>query len=216
MTTSLEQMEKDINQLKEQVKAGQRAQDELEIYKVQSLYSHYYNIGARSEVPSLFAQHTLGVNMEIEDSGVYDNIQSITRFWNTVFGKQSHFSPGWMAVHMTCNPVVEINKEGTFAKAVWHSHGYCAIRMGKLLPFMCLGKYDMEYVKEDGHWKIFKFAYRQTFMSPMDKGFVEAPSVGSIAAHPQNKPDRPTTYHMPYNPNAVYIPQPPPPEPFKD
>ncbi len=216
MTKNIAQMEQEIQQLKEQVKAGLRAQDELEICKVQSLYSHYYNVGMRSEIPLLFAQHTAGVNMEIEDSGVYDNIQSITRFWNTVFGKGSHFTPGFMALHMTCNPVVEINREGNFAKAVWHSHGYCALKVGKLTPFMCLGKYDMEYVKEDGHWKILKFAYRQTFMSPMDKGFIEAPSVGSIAAHPANRPDKATTYHQPYNQNQVYFPLPPPPEPFRD
>jgi hypothetical protein len=212
---TLDQMEQELNQLKEQVKAGMRAQDELEISKVQSLYSHYYHVGMRSEIPALFAQHTPGVNMEIEDSGVYDNLPSITRFWNTVFSRETHFTPGFMAVHMTCNPVVEINEEGSFAKALWHSHGYCALRVGKLLPFICLGKYDMEYVKEDGHWKIFKFAYRQTFMSPMEKGFIEAPSVGSIAANPANHPDKPTTYHMPYNSNRVHFPQPPPPEPVK-
>ncbi|HSW58257.1 MAG TPA: nuclear transport factor 2 family protein [Dehalococcoidales bacterium] len=216
MVMPLQQMEEEIKLLREQVKAGLRARDELEICKLQSLYSHYYNFGMRSEIPLLFAQHTPGVNMEIEDSGVYDNIESITRFWNTVFARKSHFTVGFMALHMTCNPVIEINRDGTLARGVWHSHGYCALRIGKLTPFMCLGKYDMEYVKEDGQWRILKFAYRQTFMSPMDKGFIEAPSVGSIAAHPENRPDKPTTFHMPYHQDRINIPQPPPPEPYKD
>jgi hypothetical protein len=213
---SLEQIEQDIKLLKEQVQSGLRAQDELEIYKVQSLYSHYYYVGMRSEIPSLFASHSPGVTMEIEDSGVYTNIDSITRFWNTVFSREGSFSAGFMAVHMTCNPVVEINRDRTRAKALWHSHGFCAIRIGKLTPFVCLGKYDMEYVKEDARWKILKFVYRQTFMSPMDRLFVEAPSVGSIAASPHNHPDQPTTWHQPYTPDKVYWPLPPPPDPFID
>jgi len=216
VSLSIDQLEQEIKQLKEQVQAGLRAQDELEICKVQSLYSHYYYAGMRSEIPSLFAQHTPGVSLEIEDSGVYNNIASITRFWNTVFKREGTFSPGFMAVHMTCNPIVEINRERSRAKALWHSHGFCALRIGKLTPFVCLGKYDMEYAREDGRWKILKFAYRQTFMSPMDRLFVEAPSVGSIAASPLNKPDLPTTWHQPYTPDKPYFPLPPPPEPYRD
>ncbi len=216
MSMTLEQLEAEVKKLKEQVVAGQRAQDFLEIWTVQSLYSHYYHIGLREQIPSLFAQHTPGVLMEIEDSGVYDNLASITRFWNTVFGRKAHLTAGFMAVHMTVNPIIEINADRTRAKGLWHSHGFAALRIGQLTPFLCLGKYDMEYIKEDGSWKILKFAYRQTFMSPLDKGWVEAPSVGSIAGSPDNHPDKPTTYHMPYNPYRINVMQPPPPEPYKD
>jgi hypothetical protein len=110
MAATLEQLAVEVEALKQQVEPGRRALDELEIQKVQSLYSHYYQVGMRSEVASLFAQHTPGVTMEIEDSGVYEGIESITRFWNTVFARDTHFSPGFMAVHMTCNPVIEIDK----------------------------------------------------------------------------------------------------------
>ncbi len=214
MTATLEQLVAEVEALKQQVEEGRRARDELEIQKVQSLYSHYYQVGMRSEVASLFAHHTPGVTMEIEDSGVYEGIESITRFWNTVFARDTHFSPGFMAVHMTCNPVIEIDKDGATARGVWHSHGFCTLPMKGPIPFICSGKYDMTYVKEDGRWKIFTFLYRQIFMSPYHQGWVEAPSVGSIAAHPANKPDKPTTYHTPYTPDAVYFPVPPPPAPF--
>ncbi|MCJ7605983.1 MAG: nuclear transport factor 2 family protein [Dehalococcoidales bacterium] len=216
MSMTMEQLEAEVKLLKEQVVEGQRARDELEICKAQSLYSHYYQTGMRSEVPKLFARHTPGVTMEIEDSGVYEGIESINRFWNTVFSRESHLTAGFMAVHMTCNPVIEINRDGTRAKGLWHSHGFCALNMRGLIPFICSGKYDMEYVKEDGKWKIFTFNYRQIFMSPYDKGWIEAPSVGSIAAHPLNKPDKPTTFHTPYDPKAVNIFEPPPPLPYND
>jgi hypothetical protein len=217
MTMTLEQLEVEVKKLKEQVADGIRAKDYLEIWKLQSMYSHLYHIGMRADIPSLFAQKTQGVTMEIEDSGVYEGIKSITRFWNTVFSRKTHMTAGFLAVHMTVNPVMEINKEGTGARGIWHSHGYASLRMDlRLTPFLCLGKYDMEYVKEDGQWKFLKFAYRQTFMTPYEKGWVDEPTAGSIAGSPDNIPDKPTTYHMPYSPYRINVMQPPPPKPYDD
>jgi hypothetical protein len=213
MSMTLEQLAAEVRELKKQAAAGQRARDELDIHKVQSLYSHYYQIGRRGDVPSLFAQHTPGVTLEIEDSGIYDGIAGVTRFWNDVFGGNNPLPVGWLSVHMTCNPIIEINKDGTRAKGVWHSHGFCALHG---VPLLCCGKYDMEYVKEDGAWKILVFRYRQIFMSPYEQGWVKAPSVGSIAANPKSSPDRPTTFHTPYDPAAVNTCPPPPPSPYAD
>ncbi|MBN1190158.1 MAG: nuclear transport factor 2 family protein [Dehalococcoidales bacterium] len=212
---TLEELEKEVKQLKEEAAEGRYARDYLEICQVQSMYSHLYHIGMREEIPALFARKNPQINMEIEDSGVYIGLESITRFWNTVFSRKAHMTAGFLAVHMTMNPVIEINQERTQAKGLWHSHGFATLRMdGRLTPFLCLGKYDMEYVREDGRWKIFKFAYRQTFMSPFEKGWVAEPVAGSIAGSPENRPDRPTTYHMPYSPYRINIMQPPPPEPY--
>lgn len=214
---TLQQLEAEVKKLKEQVAENARTKDYIEIWKLQSLYSHLYHIGMREDIPSLFAQKTPGTTMEIEDSGVYEGIESITRFWNTVFSRKAHMTAGFLAVHMTVNPVIEINKEGIRARGVWHSHGFASLRMNlRLTPFLCLGKYDMEYVKEDGQWKFLKFAYRQTFMAPYEKGWVEEPVAGSIAGSPDNVPDKPTTYHMPYSPYRINIMQPPPPKPYND
>jgi hypothetical protein len=200
MAMSLQQLEIEIKKLKEQVAEGTRAKDYIEIWKLQSRYAHLYHIGRMSEVPSLFAQKKPGVTLEIEDSGVYEGIESITRFWNTVFSDNKFRMAGNLALHMTVNPVIEINDAGTQARGVWHSHGFCSFVGGGLYKqFLCLGKYDMEYVKEDRDWKIFKFAYRLTFMCPYEKGWVEEPVAASIAGNPDNIPDKPTTYFMPYS-----------------
>jgi hypothetical protein len=217
MAMTLQQLEAEVKKLKEQVAEGARAKDYIEIWKLQSRYAHLYHIGKMSEVPLLFAQKTPGVNMEIEDSGVYEGIESITRFWNTVFSDKRSRSAGNLALHMTVNPVVEINKAGTRAKGVWHSHGFCSfVGGGSYKQFLCLGKYDMEYVKENGQWKIFKFAYRMTFMCPYEKGWVEEPVGASIAGSPENIPDKPTTFFMPYSRYRINVMQPPPPEPYDD
>jgi hypothetical protein len=216
MTMTLEQLEAELRSLKEQVAEGALAKDYLELWKLQSLYSHLYHIGRRSEVPALFAQKTPGVTLEMEDSGVYEGIESVTRFWNTVFDDKM-IGAGHLAIHMTVNPIIEINRDRTRARGLWHSHGYCSLMVeGTLKQFLCLGKYDMEYVKEDGQWRFLKFAYRQTFMCPYEKGWAEEPVAASIAGSPENVPDRPTTYYMPYSRYRINVMQPPPPEPYAD
>jgi hypothetical protein len=212
----MEELEAEVINLKKQVADGAYARDYLEIWKLQSLYSHLYYIGQRSKVPALFAQKTPGITLEIEDTGVYEGIESITRFWNTIFDDKK-IGAGNLAIHMTVNPLIEINRDGTKARGIWHSHGYCSfVGLGSYKQFLCLGKYDMEYVKEDGQWKIFKFAYRQAFMCPYEKGWVEEPVAASIAGSPQNKPDKPVTEYMPYSRYRINVFGPPPPEPYED
>lgn len=219
MSMTVKQLEAEVKRLKEQMAENARAKDYLEIWKLQSLYAHLYHMGRNSEVPSLFARKTPGVTMEIEDSGVYEGLESITRFWNEVFDvNRMHRSPGFLAIHMTVNPVIEINRKGTEAKGLWHSHGVASMGggAGPVRQFLCLGKYDMEYMKEDGQWKFYKFNYRLTFMCPYENGWVDEPVSASIAGNPLNRPDRPTTYHMPYSRYRINIMEPPPPEPYDD
>ena len=217
MAMTLAELEAEVKSLKRQVADGAWARDYIEIWKVQSMYSHLYYIGRMSEIPSLFAQHTPGVNIEIEDSGVYEGIEGVTRFWNSVFSDKKFKNAGHLALHMTVNPLIEINKAGTKARGIWHSHGFASMGMGgHPRQFLCLGKYDMEYVKEDGKWKILKFAYRITFMCSYEKGWVEEPIGGSIAGNPDNTPDKPTTYFMPYSRYRINVFEPPPPEPYDD
>jgi hypothetical protein len=217
MAATLKQLEAEVKNLRKEVTDLAWAKDYIEIWRLQSRYAHLYHIGRMSEIPSLFAQKTPGVNMEIEDSGVYEGIKSITRFWNTVFSDKKSRSPGNLALHMTVNPVIEINSGHNQARGIWHSHGFCSFIIGSSFKqFLCLGKYDMEYVKENGQWKIFKFAYRQTFMCPYEKGWVEEPVAASIAGNPDNIPDKPTTHYMPYSRYRINVMQPPPPEPYDD
>ena len=216
MAKTLAQLEAELESLKAQVAEGAYAKDVLEIWKLQSLYSHLYHFGKRAEVPGLFAQKTPGVSLEMEDSGVYEGLESVTRFWMTIFDDKN-IGAGHLALHMTVNPVIEIDSAGKRAKGLWHSHGYCSLPVeGALKQFLCLGKYDMEYVKEDGRWKILKFVYRQTFMCSYEKGWVEEPVAASIAGSPDNIPDSPSTYYMPYSRYRINVMQPPPPEPYGD
>jgi hypothetical protein len=218
MSMTLAELEKEVNRLKKQVAENAWAKDYLEIWKLMSLYSHLYHVGRNSEVPALFAQKMPGVVMEIEDAGIYEGLKSVTYFWNEVFNAdRMQRTPGFLAIHMTVNPIIEINSKGTLAKGIWHSHGVCSFAANNVFKqFTCLGKYDVEYVKEDGQWKFLKFAYRQTYMAPYEKGWMDEPEAASIAGNPNNRPDKPTSYHRPYSKYRINVFLPQPPEPYKD
>ena len=218
MAMKMKELEAEVMRLKEQVAELSQAKDYIEIWKLMSTYSHLYHIFKRSEIPGLFARKIPGVTVEIEDGGVYEGLEGVNKVFCGILSEESHMTPGFLGVHMTVNPIIEFNKKRTRAKGLWHSHGSVTFRVnGKLTSFWCLGKYDMEYVKEEGKWKFLKFAYRLTYMCPYEKGWIEEPQGASITAgHMKYPPDRPSTYHMPYNKFRINVFQPPPPEPFED
>jgi hypothetical protein len=218
MEPTLKQLEAEIEKLKVQVDEGLYAKNYLDIWKLMSLYSHLYYMGKNEEIPNLFAQETNGVTMEMEDSGVYEGIESIRRFWTEVFDvNRMQRTPGWLAVHITANPVLEIDRSRNKAKGIWHSHGYVSMCRGEVYKQnACMGKYCVDYIKEGDQWKFFHFNYRIAFMCDWQKGWVEKPVVASIAGNPMNRPDKPTTYHMPYDQYRINQYEPGPPEPYDD
>lgn len=210
------ELEAKINKLEAQVAELSYTKDYIEIWQVMSTYSHLYHVFKRKEIPDLFAQHTPGVMLEIEDGGVYEGLAGVKRMFEGILSDR-HKYPGFLGLHMTCNPILQFNKARTRAKGLWHSHGSVTLQMEKLTSFWCLGKYDMEYVKEDGKWKILKLVYRLTYMCPYEKGWIEEPQGASITAgHPYAPPDKPSTYHLPYNRYRINTFLPYPPEPFDD
>lgn len=221
MSKTLQELEAEVMNLKEQMAEYARVKDLMDIWKLHSKYAHLYQMFKRSEIPNLFAQKTPGVTLEIEESGVYEGIEGVKK----VFAGKFHEDrvkkiPGFMAAHMVVNPIVEINKEGTKARGIWFSHGCVSLPLddNKLTAAWCFGKYDMEYVKEDGEWKFLKLAYRGIYMTPYHKGWLEDPMPWSIRDVDSLDfwPDKPTTHHLPYHPrriNAFDVP--PIPEPYE-
>ena len=60
------------------------------------------------------------------------------------------------------------------------------------------------------------YRWSLSFLCSYEKGWMEEPVAASIAGNPLNKPDKPTTYHMPYSRYRINVFQPPPPEPYED
>jgi hypothetical protein len=191
-------------------------EDYKSIWQVQSTYAQYWLLGWVGKMAELFAKKTPGVEVEISNKGVWVGSDAPQRY----FGGRAEEpqAPGWMVWHLDVNPVIQINKDGTRAKGVWLSPGLGTIPIkGKLTATWMWGKYDMEYVKEDGEWKMLKLRWLQTLMTPYDSGWVKD-SMDSLQTAGAPVPDKPSApgYYDPYQPDKVNVFGPPPPEPYEE
>jgi hypothetical protein len=193
-----------------------RVEDYIAINQLQSRYTHYMLMGAWKKIHSCFVQKTPGLEMEIADCGVFEGLDAPKRYFARAEGPKF---PGDLTHHMAVNPVIEINKEGTRAKGVWHSPGIMTVAVNdKLTAHWYFGKYFIEYVKEDGEWKFLKFQFCPIFCIPYHgEGWVDG-NTERIRWAPPPKSDRPSTpgFYHPYKPDKTIVFGPFPPEPYED
>ena len=185
-----------------------------EIQNLQGRYNHYLSMGRFDGIMEMFSSKDPDIELEIADSGVYVGHDSI-RKWLDESIKPKHISRGGMGLMMLLTPVIEVSRDGKSAKGMWHSFGCTASSMGSgIRASWQQGKYDNEFLKEDGEWKFRSIHWYINFRTPFDEGWVKKQMTGS-ATSPGVQPDKPSTYFMPYNPDACNAFWPPPPEPEK-
>jgi hypothetical protein len=200
-------LEKRVERLE---KENQRLTDVLDIQKVQALYQHYMNIGDGRKIAALFA-NSPDVEIELSNKGILRGADAPTRYW--VGGSRP---PGSLIFHTSVNPVIEVSPDGLHAKAVWLSPGITTLpdKQHVLQPNWNYGKYDMEYLKQEGVWKILAFRWHQIFLTPYDQGWVKLNlDPGSSTAHPADAPSK-TGFYNPYSTTQVNPYDPPPPSPY--
>ena len=115
-----ESIEARLDRLEEQ---NRYLMDYIAIGKVQSYYCHYINIGAVKAVVDLFADSP-DVEIELSNKGILKGRDAPHRYFLRAGTKQEIKTdytpqiPGNMVIHMAVNPALEINKDGTRARAV--------------------------------------------------------------------------------------------------
>ena len=196
----------------------QNMEDVHEIENLLARYAFYHMVGMQKETVELFAQKTPGVRATIVDLGVYEGIEGVRRFYMGQHENLRIDRTGHMGVWPLTTPVIEVAGDGKTAKAVLIAPGALAGRdkEGKLQASWHWVKAAYDLVKEDGQWKFLNFSYRIAFMCPYEKGWVEQPITAAIGGNPNNRPDKPTTYHMPYSRYRINTFEPGPPEPYDD
>ncbi|MFC1908395.1 nuclear transport factor 2 family protein [Chloroflexota bacterium] len=195
-----------------------RLEDIHEIQNLMSRYEYYHSAGMLEETVQLFAQKTPGVTAEAGIRGVYEGIEGIRRLYFEVLKKKN--PTGNLVEHDLTTPVIEVAGDGKTAKGLWLSPGLLTARddeTDELNAFWDWTKYEVDFVKEDGKWKVWHFHVYLTFCTPYDEGWVK--SMVKVKSSPEIpdelKPDKPTTYHKPYNPSGLAELVPAPPEPYE-
>jgi hypothetical protein len=195
----------------------------IEILNLQGRLSYYLNSNDTDKIADLFSQKDPEVKCEIGDSGVYKGIESIKRFWKARHDLQA--IRGYMWVLTLKTPYVQVSKDGNVAKGMWHAFGPMSIfaapfpcDVEKLTALWLMGKFNNEYVKEDGKWKIRSLYLKVFFVTPYEEGWVKQPVAYSFSVSPEvAKPDTPCEFFRAYHPQgiehgvSVFFPEPPEP-----
>lgn len=203
-----------LSQLTELERKAALLEDIVAIINLQATFNYCLEFNNTDRiVDELFAQNDPQVRCEIADSGVYEGIESIRRFWKARHAIQS--IRGYLGTVMLETPHVQISKDGTRARGIWHAFGPQSVPVqgtplkkptgerAKLQATWYLGKYQNEYVKENGEWKIQSLHALKYVQCPFDTSWVDAPDVYRFAPpESECRPDKPSTGYTPYDPSA--------------
>jgi SnoaL-like domain len=173
----------------------QRLEDTIEIQQLQSKYIHYlFKQRFDRIVEECFAQNLPDVSVEFSDSGVYRGLRSVRALYKSF--EVTKTIPGFFILHMTVNPVIEIAEDGLSARSHWLSPGAAGSDHSASWIW---GPFYVDYVKEDGHWRIAHSNLVPVFRNRYETSWAQAPDHGTVRGVLAAPPDEPATLYKPYN-----------------
>lgn len=165
-----EDLEARIMALEKQV---QILKDVEEIKKLQRAYGYYLERWMVDEIIDLFSDSpdvTLTVAL-----GEFKGKESIRRFFYQGMTKeevlkQRMLNPYFLHQVMQLSGIVDVDPDGKRAKGRWYGFGASALptASGRVRAGWMNGTYEVEYVKENGKWKILKLHWCMRLNAPMD------------------------------------------------
>ena len=148
-------LEKQLAALKKQVKAKdkqlQNLQDIENIKKLQCAYGYYLEHWMGPEIIDCFSKSEEVSGTFVE--GTYKGQAGIRKY----FHPEREAPPEFLHMVMQVSPVITVAKDGKTAYGRWYGYGTILSRPTVPLdPAYMAVIYEMDYIKEDGVWKILK------------------------------------------------------------
>jgi SnoaL-like protein len=179
-----------------------RIRDSNDIKRLQRAYGFYIDKGKWDDAADLFAPEATA---EYANDGVYVGQDHIRAYFRKLGHDRMGLAEGEINNHMILQGVVHVAPDGMTAKARWRA----LIQVGEYKKSATWGEgpYEIEYVKQDGVWKINKLHWYMTFLAPYEGGWAKVKATDMPASETAKavKPDRPPTgSYKPYP--AAYLP----------
>src|SRR4030042_862461 len=155
MEARISTIESEIKSLKKQVKSRdkeiQRLEDIDAIERLQCAYGYYLEHWMSDEIIDWFSNSAEGPGPFVE--GTYNGPEGIRKY----FGPGRVVPPEFLHMVMQVSPVITVDKDGKKAYGRWYGYGTILSRHTVPLdPAYMAVIYEMDYIKEDGVWKILK------------------------------------------------------------
>jgi hypothetical protein len=187
----------ELSILKKQLRVLQDIED---IKRLQCAYGYYLERWMSEEIIDCFSNNSEVSGTFVE--GTYNGPEGIRAY----FGKSREQPPEFLHQVMQVSPVITIDPDGLRAKSRWYGYGTVAFRPvnNTIDPNIMSVVYEMEYIKEDGVWKILKLAlqlhysYNLRRMLGMAGEDEPAAREGSLELHPDEWAEFNTSYPSGY------------------
>ena len=157
------------------------------IKKLQRSYGYYLEHWMYEEVIDCFSDSPDTVlNIMV---GIFLGKEGVRRYFTGEKARST--DPELLHQIMQLSGVVDIAADGNTAGGRWYGFGATAIPAGKgVLQVLTGGIYTVEYIKENGKWKIWKIMWNPTINAPPAVGWVKPERVAKITPEELPKPPR--------------------------
>jgi hypothetical protein len=196
----------------------QRTEDRGE---VENLFSHYMYLHSAfddSEIIDLWVRKgTPGIRAQYSNNGVYTTWESVTQYH-----RDRPHPKGKLLLHYTTTPMIEVAEDGQTAKGLWVVSGVesgltdpAAAKLApdymyepglvdgkKVWEHTVLLKYGVDFLKQDGVWKIWHFHCFEVSRSPFGLGWIP------FAAKSQNQSYSNDLMYFGEDGKPVFMPKP--------
>ncbi|MDE2302288.1 MAG: nuclear transport factor 2 family protein [Sphingomonadales bacterium] len=213
----------EIESLKAQVAAlrlvAEASRDRGEIENLFARYTYLHNAFHDPEIIALWVKKgTPGIRAQYSNNGIYTNWDSIM-----AYHAQRPNPKGKLTFHYITTPLVEVAADGRTAKGLWVMSGVESgltdvAAAAKAPGFMyekgllidgkrvwmhtVLVKYGIDFLKQDGVWKIWHFHCFEVARSPFGLGWIP------FAAQSENNPFSDDLMYFGENGKPVLMPHP--------
>jgi hypothetical protein len=158
------------------------------IHEIENLMSEYYWMHAGDQMKDyLMAYHTPGarVTNDLHEQSMAQtekNTSSKERLDRDARRIEMRSSPGFLHVHLTSSPIIELAADGQSARGTWISPGLEADPPGMTpgpagqrttVGYWAWAKFGAEFVKENSQWRIWHLHVYSLFMTPYGESWAE-------------------------------------------
>lgn len=188
-TTTLEDLARRLDEVEAQLALARRAADRGAVENVFSRYMHYHNAYEDQRIIDELwaAPGTPGIRARYNNVGVYTTYASVTAYHR---GRPRPV--GKLLLHYTSTPVIEVGADGRTAKGLWImaglESGLTDPEIARHVPDWVFSggevdgkrvwahwvwcKYGVDFVQQDGEWRIWHFRCYEIARAPFDTDWV--------------------------------------------
>jgi hypothetical protein len=201
-----EELEARVKELGERVESLQRLQDIEDIKRLQKAYGYYLMNWMHEELIDCFSTspHT---TLEWPQ-GTFIGSDGPRRFFGNI---NKNKDPEFMHQMMQISGIVDIDPDGDSARGRWWGFGAMAIPAGSMEvsggegvdQSIGCGIYEMEYIREEGVWRILKIKWVPVYSGTLEEGWVKAERRTKSKRSPINSRGFPESWHPDGGPDHI-------------